>query len=75
LNSPINDPTYFLGGPNHNVLTGPKGAHSHPFSSRHTGGAQFAFGDGHVSFISQSIDILLYRNLGSMNGGEVANVE
>ncbi len=44
LNSAINDPTYFLGGPNHNVLNGPKGAHSHPFSSKHTGGAQFAFG-------------------------------
>ena len=75
LNSAINDPTYFLGGSNHNVLTGPKGAHSHPFSSRHTGGAQFAYADGHISFISQSIDILVYRDLGSMNGGEVSQVE
>lgn len=73
LNSAINDPTYFFGGPNHNVLSGPKGAHSHPFSSKHTGGAQFAYGDGHIEFVSQSIDILVYRNLGSMNGGEVVS--
>jgi prepilin-type N-terminal cleavage/methylation domain-containing protein/prepilin-type processing-associated H-X9-DG protein len=74
-NSPINDPSYFLGGTNHNRLTGPKGAHSHPFSSRHTGGANFGFCDGHVEFVSQSIDTLIYRQLASMNGGEVASVQ
>ncbi len=72
LNSPINDPSYFIGGTNHNRLAGPKGAHSHPFSSRHTGGANFAWCDGHVSFVSQNIDMLVYRSLGSINGGEVA---
>jgi prepilin-type processing-associated H-X9-DG protein len=74
-NSPINDPSYFLGGTNHNRLTGPKGAHSHPFSSLHTGGANFGFCDGHVQFISQNIDLVAYRDLSSMNGGEVVTVE
>jgi prepilin-type N-terminal cleavage/methylation domain-containing protein/prepilin-type processing-associated H-X9-DG protein len=72
LNSAINDPRYFLGGPAHNILSF---AHGHPFSSKHTGGAQFAFGDGHVTFVSQAVDILVYRNLGSMNGGEVSTFE
>jgi prepilin-type N-terminal cleavage/methylation domain-containing protein/prepilin-type processing-associated H-X9-DG protein len=75
LNSPINDPTYFRGAVNFNRLTGPKGAHSHPFSSRHTGGSQFAFGDGHVSFVSQNIDFIAYQSLGSMNGSEVVSNE
>jgi prepilin-type processing-associated H-X9-DG protein len=56
-------------------LTGPKGAHSHPFSSLHTGGANFGFCDGHVQFISQNIDLVAYRDLSSMNGGEVVTVE
>src|SRR5207244_4275025 len=58
MNSPINDPTFFLGGSNHNVLAQ---AHNHPFSSRHTGGAMFGFCDGHVQFLKGTIDILVYR--------------
>jgi prepilin-type N-terminal cleavage/methylation domain-containing protein/prepilin-type processing-associated H-X9-DG protein len=42
--------------------------------SHHTGGAQFAYADGHISFISETIDMTTYRALGTMNGGEVITV-
>jgi len=41
------------------------------FRSRHTGGANFAFADGAVRFIRDSIDINTYRGLASWKGGEV----
>jgi prepilin-type N-terminal cleavage/methylation domain-containing protein len=40
------------------------------FSSRHVGGAQFAFGDGGVRFVSNSIDGDVLEALGTPNGGE-----
>jgi prepilin-type processing-associated H-X9-DG protein len=42
----------------------------HCFSSRHPGGAQFAFGDGGVRFIADTIDANVFEALGSPNGGE-----
>jgi prepilin-type processing-associated H-X9-DG protein len=70
LNSPINDPTFLPGGANNNLAAR---AHNHPFSSNHTGGANFGFCDGHIQFISANVDILVYRNLGTFNGGEVVS--
>lgn len=43
------------------------------FGSYHPGGAAFAFADGSVRFLSDSIDIGLYRALGSRNGREIVN--
>ena len=40
------------------------------FSSRHTGGAFFARGDGSVGFISESIDAGVFDALGTPSGGE-----
>ena len=46
-------------------------SHNVASHSRHTGGVQSLFCDGHVQFISASIDINVWRSLGSRDGGEV----
>lgn len=43
------------------------------FGSWHNGGSFFAMGDNSMRFISDSVDLDVYRALGSRNGGEVAN--
>ncbi|WP_145267271.1 DUF1559 domain-containing protein [Calycomorphotria hydatis] len=42
------------------------------FGSNHVGGANFLFGDGSVTFLSENIDLGTYKSLASINGGEVA---
>jgi prepilin-type processing-associated H-X9-DG protein len=42
-----------------------------PFGSHHAAGANFAFGDGRVTFIDDTIDFPLYKDLASCNGTEV----
>jgi prepilin-type N-terminal cleavage/methylation domain-containing protein/prepilin-type processing-associated H-X9-DG protein len=42
-----------------------------PFGSLHSGGANFAFGDGSVRFINESIDVVAYLSMGSRNGDEI----
>jgi prepilin-type N-terminal cleavage/methylation domain-containing protein len=39
------------------------------FGSWHTGGAQFALGDGSVRFLSENIDLLIYESLGKRADG------
>jgi len=39
--------------------------------SRHTGGVQVCLGDGSVRFVSENIDLFLYRELATLRGGEV----
>jgi prepilin-type processing-associated H-X9-DG protein len=39
------------------------------FGSYHPGGCNFAFADGSVQFVSEMIDINLYRRLGSRADG------
>jgi len=41
-----------------------------PPSSRHPGGVNVLYGDGNVSFVSDSIDLQLWRAMGTRNGGE-----
>jgi prepilin-type N-terminal cleavage/methylation domain-containing protein/prepilin-type processing-associated H-X9-DG protein len=38
------------------------------FASRHPGGAQFVYVDGHVEFLQESIDLDLYQNLSTIAG-------
>jgi prepilin-type processing-associated H-X9-DG protein len=42
------------------------------FKSMHPGGANFAFGDGSVQFLQESIDYRLYNEIGTRAGSEVA---
>jgi hypothetical protein len=44
------------------------------FRSLHTGGAHFAMADASVHFVSDSINIVLYRQLATKAGGEVASL-
>ena len=40
--------------------------------SWHVGGAQFAFGDGSIHFLSENMDMTTYRAISTRAGGEVA---
>ena len=40
------------------------------FASYHPGGANFAFGDGHIEFLDENIDLRTYRALSTRAGGE-----
>ena len=44
------------------------------YSSYHTGGANFLFGDGNVRLLSKNIDLQLYHNLGNRADGNVVAV-
>ncbi len=44
------------------------------FKSRHTGGAMVVLGDGSVHFLSQTIDMLTYQNLGAKADGRNASI-
>ena len=41
------------------------------FRSHHNNGANFAYADAHVSFVSQTINQLTYQALSTYNGGEI----
>lgn len=47
------------------------GLHFDDFSSFHTGGVHFLFGDGRVRFVSENINLLVYRGLATIAGEEV----
>ncbi len=49
-------------------------ANNYSFMSRHPGGGQFARADASVSFVSESIELTLYRQLATMAGGEAVSV-
>src|SRR5262249_52490935 len=44
------------------------------FKSKHAGGANFAFSDGSVHFLSETIDMKTYQLLGCRNDGQAVNL-
>jgi prepilin-type N-terminal cleavage/methylation domain-containing protein/prepilin-type processing-associated H-X9-DG protein len=54
-----------------NGLTCRMGGATKGFKSAHPGGANFAFADGSVHFLKNTINLIMYNALGSRNGGEV----
>jgi prepilin-type processing-associated H-X9-DG protein len=46
-------------------------ANNNGFMSRHRNGANFCLVDGSVRFVSESIDLSLYRSLATISGGEL----
>ena len=57
------------------VLKRPKNIGDWPnnysFASKHIGGGQFNLGDGGVRFVSENIDIGVYRAFATISSGEV----
>jgi len=47
---------------------------NYSFYSRHSGGVQYALADGSVRFISDNIDLTVYRSAGTMAGGEATSL-
>ncbi len=45
------------------------------FGSYHTGGANFAFADGSVQFLSQNIEPVTLKNLGNRSDGEMVELQ
>ncbi len=45
-----------------------------PARSEHLGGVNVLWADGHVSFVSETIDASVWRALGTIDGGEVTEV-
>ncbi|WDI43150.1 DUF1559 domain-containing protein [Bremerella sp. P1] len=63
--NPVNTP------PGQGVTTSPYGeALNGAFGSRHPGGGNFAFGDGSVHFIPETINLTIYKLLGQRSSGQ-----
>ena len=58
-------------GPNGRSCMYPPGRIATTANSQHVGGVQVLLCDGSVRFVSENVDIINWRNLGSIDGGEV----
>lgn len=47
---------------------------NYSFFSKHPGGCTFGFADGSTRFLSDAIDLTIYRQLATISGGESADV-
>lgn len=52
----------------------PNGTRDDSFASKHTGGVQFAFCDGSVTFISENVDMVTFGNLADKADGNVVQM-
>ncbi len=74
--NPLNTPVGFDGGAGLMDNTGTNGCTgcvNGSFASRHPGGGVFGFGDGSITFISDSIDLNTYQWLSTRAGGETVS--
>lgn len=62
---------FHVAPPNRRSCMFPPGRISTTAKSFHTGGVNLCMADGSVSFQSQSVDLKIWRAIGSRNGGEV----
>jgi prepilin-type processing-associated H-X9-DG protein len=46
----------------------------YPSRSRHPGGVNHALADGSVSFVSETVDLLIWHGVTSRNGGEAVQL-
>ncbi len=65
---------YHIGPPNSRSCMYPSGRIGTAARSTHTGGVNVCLADGSVRFVTSSIAPATWRAVGSMNGGEVANL-
>jgi prepilin-type N-terminal cleavage/methylation domain-containing protein/prepilin-type processing-associated H-X9-DG protein len=78
MNKPIATDSYYssLSGPFNCAPSWEGGPHwVTNFRSFHPGGASFVFCDGSVHFLSETIDMAVYRGLSTIRGGEIAAIE
>ncbi|MGL5097892.1 MAG: DUF1559 domain-containing protein [Planctomycetia bacterium] len=47
---------------------------NYSFHSRHQGGAFFLMGDGVVNFVSDTVDLSVYRALSTIDAGDSGNL-
>ena len=64
-------PGMILGHAGGNIGPGDPRGEVNQFYSRHPGGVNFLFADGHVAFLKTSMDYMIFRALATRAGGEV----
>ena len=52
------------------AITAGDWGNNYSFASQHVGGGHFLMGDGTVRFVSENVDLQLYRNLATIDGRE-----
>ena len=72
---PEDDQSLVLGHAGDGFSPGDRRSHVSQFYSQHSGGVQFLFADGHVAFLSSSLDYGVYRALATRKGGEVVSTD
>ena len=53
----------------------PRATNSQSFNSNHAGGINFLFGDGHIDTVDAEADVLILKQLASINGRETASAD
>ena len=70
--NPLNTPAdLYLGSSSYSLSGYGRGYTNANFASHHPGGGNFVFADGHVKFISDTIDLATYQALSTREGGEI----